>query len=55
MAFGKLGYYSVQHIEDVGGLSRLARRRSDTDGCYRCWIIKPAVYFLWLNWVITTI
>jgi hydroxyquinol 1,2-dioxygenase len=38
------GYYDVQHIDDVGGLSGRARFRTDADGRYRFWSIKPAAY-----------
>lgn len=38
------GYYDVQHIDDIGGLSGRARFRTDADGRYRFWSIKPAAY-----------
>jgi hydroxyquinol 1,2-dioxygenase len=38
------GYYDVQHIEEVGGLSGRARFHSDANGRYRFWSIKPAAY-----------
>lgn len=38
------GYYDVQRIEDVGGLSGRARFRTDAEGRYSFWSIKPAAY-----------
>lgn len=38
------GYYDVQQIDKVGGLSGRARLRTDKDGKYRFWSIKPAAY-----------
>ena len=38
------GYYDVQHVEEVGGLAGRARLRTDQDGSYRFWSIKPAAY-----------
>jgi hydroxyquinol 1,2-dioxygenase len=38
------GYYDVQQIEKVAGLSGRARFRTDGDGKYRFWTIKPAAY-----------
>lgn len=38
------GYYDVQHIEDVGGPSGRARLRTDAEGRYCFWSIKPAAY-----------
>lgn len=38
------GYYDVQHLEATGGLAGRARFRTDEDGKYRFWTIKPAAY-----------
>ena len=38
------GYYDVQHLEETGGLAGRARFRTDEDGRYRFWTIKPAAY-----------
>lgn len=38
------GYYDVQHLEETGGLAGRARLRTDSDGAYRFWSIKPAAY-----------
>ncbi|MCK9909043.1 intradiol ring-cleavage dioxygenase [Microbacteriaceae bacterium K1510] len=38
------GYYDVQQIEKVGGLSGRARFRTDENGNFRFWTIKPAAY-----------
>lgn len=38
------GYYDVQQIEKVGGPSGRARFRTDENGNYRFWSIKPAAY-----------
>jgi hydroxyquinol 1,2-dioxygenase len=40
----KEGYYDVQHLEDVGGLSGRARFRTGPEGEWRFWSIKPAAY-----------
>lgn len=38
------GYYDVQQLEKVGGLSGRARLRTDGNGSFRFWTIKPAAY-----------
>lgn len=38
------GFYDVQQIEKVGGLSGRARFRTDSEGKYYFWTIKPAAY-----------
>jgi len=38
------GYYDVQQIEKVGGLSGRARFRTDQNGDFNFWTIKPAAY-----------
>lgn len=38
------GYYDVQQLDKVNGLSGRARFRTDADGRYRFWSIKPAAY-----------
>jgi hydroxyquinol 1,2-dioxygenase len=38
------GYYDVQHLEDVGGLSGRARFRTGSEGEWSFWSIKPAAY-----------
>jgi hydroxyquinol 1,2-dioxygenase len=40
----KEGYYDVQHLEQTEGLAGRARLRTDADGVYRFWSIKPAAY-----------
>ena len=38
------GYYDVQHLDATGGLAGRARFRTDENGSYRFWTIKPAAY-----------
>lgn len=38
------GYYDVQQIDKVGGLSGRARFRTDAHGRFNFWTIKPAAY-----------
>ena len=38
------GYYDVQHLEEIGGLTLRARLRADQDGRFRFWTIKPKAY-----------
>lgn len=38
------GYYDVQHLDETGGLAGRARFRTDADGRYHFWSIKPAAY-----------
>jgi hydroxyquinol 1,2-dioxygenase len=38
------GYYDVQHLDDVGGLSGRARFRTGLKGDWSFWSIKPAAY-----------
>lgn len=38
------GYYDVQQLEKVGGLSGRARFRTDKEGRFNFWTIKPAAY-----------
>jgi len=38
------GFYDVQHLAEVGGTSGRARFRTDRDGRYRFWTVKPAPY-----------
>jgi hydroxyquinol 1,2-dioxygenase len=38
------GYYDVQQLDKVGGLSGRARLRTDKDGKYCFWSTKPAAY-----------
>lgn len=38
------GYYDVQQLDKTGGLSGRARLRTDRDGKYSFWSIKPAAY-----------
>jgi hydroxyquinol 1,2-dioxygenase len=38
------GYYDVQRLDEVGGLSGRARLRADEQGRFRFWTIKPAAY-----------
>ena len=40
----KDGYYDVQHLDETGGLAGRARFRTEKDGSYRFWSIKPAAY-----------
>lgn len=40
----KDGYYDVQNLETTGGLAGRARFRTDENGHYRFWTIKPAAY-----------
>jgi hydroxyquinol 1,2-dioxygenase len=38
------GFYDVQHLGDLGGTSGRARFRTDKDGRYWFWTVKPAPY-----------
>ena len=38
------GYYDVQHLDDVGGLTMRARFRTDENGRFHFWSVKPAAY-----------
>lgn len=38
------GFYDVQHLEEVGGLSGRARFRTDSEGGFHFWSTKPAAY-----------
>lgn len=40
----KDGFYDVQHLEETGGLAGRARFRTDANGNYYFWSIKPAAY-----------
>lgn len=38
------GYYDVQQIEEIGGLSMRARLIADAEGRFHFWTIRPAAY-----------
>ena len=38
------GYYDVQQLEKIGDLAMRGRFRTDADGRFHCWSIKPAAY-----------
>lgn len=38
------GYYDVQHLEEIGDLAMRARFRTDANGRFHFWSIKPAAY-----------
>jgi hydroxyquinol 1,2-dioxygenase len=38
------GYYDVQHLEEIGGLAMRARFRTDDNGRFHFWSVKPAAY-----------
>jgi hydroxyquinol 1,2-dioxygenase len=38
------GYYDVQQMEELGGVSMRARLLTDADGRFHFWTIKPAAY-----------
>jgi hydroxyquinol 1,2-dioxygenase len=38
------GYYDVQHLHEAGGLALRARLRTDENGAFHFWSVKPAAY-----------
>jgi hydroxyquinol 1,2-dioxygenase len=38
------GYYDVQQLDAIGDLAMRGRFRTDADGRFHCWSIKPAAY-----------
>jgi hydroxyquinol 1,2-dioxygenase len=38
------GYYDVQQLDEIGDLAMRGRFRTDADGRFHCWSIKPAAY-----------